>query len=318
MYRSQWKNNTFSLSATTILTGTSLFMWSCMGLLWPWLLMTKTSDLKSVCSGVWVNENVLKIPSRHGQKLWLYDHYTLDLWTHESYEFMLESKWNFIKVVVTLTIGHQYLSISWSVLLNLPKKLKNMLVDKTTDINQISSDLKFLIITHNCSPVTTEVWFPLVWSLYPFPAAFHDYKKKKNNNNSSYCRHCTTQKLNYMATAFVKKCIRDWPSCSFSEAPVFLIFFGVFMKSGKMVRKPKMSTNLWQLSAPSGPIIPWSRTFMALVRDIFFSLEQRKIKETKKHMSNEEVEETDLTLTLRYVHVYILHIAITILSLSSK
>ena len=48
------------------------------------------------------------------------------------------------------------------------------------------------------------------------------------------------------------------------------------MKSGKMVRKPRMSTNLWQLSAPSGPIIPWSRTFRALVRDIFFSLQQRK------------------------------------------
>lgn len=48
------------------------------------------------------------------------------------------------------------------------------------------------------------------------------------------------------------------------------------MKSGKMVRKPRMSTNLWQLSAPSGPIIPWSRTFRALVRDIFFSLQQRE------------------------------------------
>lgn len=70
--------------------------------------------------------------------------------------------------------------------------------------------------------------------------------------------------------------IIDWPSCSFSEAPLFFIFLGVFMKSGKMVLKPRMSTNLWQLSAPSGPIIPWSRTFRALVRDIFFSLQKRE------------------------------------------
>lgn len=48
------------------------------------------------------------------------------------------------------------------------------------------------------------------------------------------------------------------------------------MKSGKMVRRPRMSTNLWQLSAPSGPIMPWSRTFRALVRDTFFSLQQRE------------------------------------------
>lgn len=70
--------------------------------------------------------------------------------------------------------------------------------------------------------------------------------------------------------------ISHWPSCSFSEVPVFFIFLGVFMKSGKMVRRPRMSTNLWQLSAPSGPIMPWSRTFRALVRDTFFSLQQRE------------------------------------------
>lgn len=91
-----------------------------------------------------------------------------------------------------------------------------------------------------------------------------------------------------LIAAFVKKSvlISDWPSCSFSEAPVFFIFFGVFMKSGKMVRKPRMSTNLWQLSAPSGPIIPWSRTFRALVRDIFFSLQQREEMRLKSQMLN--------------------------------
>uniref|UniRef100_A0A0E9WD48 Uncharacterized protein n=1 Tax=Anguilla anguilla TaxID=7936 RepID=A0A0E9WD48_ANGAN len=66
-------------------------------------------------------------------------------------------------------------------------------------------------------------------------------------------------------------------SCSLSDTPAFLIFLGVFMNSGKMVLKPRMSTNLWQLSEPSGPIMPWSRTLSALMRDIFFSLSMRFI-----------------------------------------
>lgn len=70
-----------------------------------------------------------------------------------------------------------------------------------------------------------------------------------------------------------------WPSCAFSEVPVFFIFLGVFMKSGKIVLRPRMSTNLWQLSVPSGPIMPWSRTFSALVRDTFFSLCRRDRKQ---------------------------------------
>lgn len=44
------------------------------------------------------------------------------------------------------------------------------------------------------------------------------------------------------------------------------------MKSGKIVLRPRMSTNLWQLSVPSGPIMAWSSTFRALLREIFFSL----------------------------------------------
>lgn len=65
---------------------------------------------------------------------------------------------------------------------------------------------------------------------------------------------------------------RTLPSCSFSVVPTFLIFLGDFIKRGKMVRKPRMSTNLWQLSVPSGPIMAWSSTFRALLREIFFSL----------------------------------------------
>lgn len=67
------------------------------------------------------------------------------------------------------------------------------------------------------------------------------------------------------------------PSCSFSVVPTFLIFRGDFMKSGKMVRKPRMSTNLWQLSVPSGPIMAWSSTFRALLRETFFSLQTKGI-----------------------------------------
>lgn len=67
------------------------------------------------------------------------------------------------------------------------------------------------------------------------------------------------------------------PSCSFSVVPTFLIFLGDFMKRGKMVRKPRMSTNLWQLSVPSGPIMAWSSTFNALLREIFFSLQTNAV-----------------------------------------
>lgn len=62
------------------------------------------------------------------------------------------------------------------------------------------------------------------------------------------------------------------PSCSFSVVPTFFIFLGDFMKRGKMVLRPRISTNLWQLSVPSGPIMAWSSTFRALLREIFFSL----------------------------------------------
>lgn len=44
-----------------------------------------------------------------------------------------------------------------------------------------------------------------------------------------------------------------------------------------MVRKPRMSTNLWQLSVPSGPIMAWSSTFRALLREIFFSLGTKEV-----------------------------------------
>ena len=67
------------------------------------------------------------------------------------------------------------------------------------------------------------------------------------------------------------------PSCSFSVVPTFLIFLGDFIKRGKMVRKPRMSTNLWQLSVPSGPIMAWSSTFRALLREIFFSLGTKEV-----------------------------------------
>lgn len=84
-----------------------------------------------------------------------------------------------------------------------------------------------------------------------------------------------TQHIYDVSTYPPKFLLRYWPSCSFSTVPVFFIFLGVFIKSGKTVRKPRMSTNLWQLSVPSGPIIAWSRTFRALVRDTFFSLWQQ-------------------------------------------
>lgn len=50
-----------------------------------------------------------------------------------------------------------------------------------------------------------------------------------------------------------------------------------------MVRKPRMSTNLWQLSVPSGPIMAWSNTFRALLREIFFSLGTKEVSHKAFH-----------------------------------
>ncbi|PRD20906.1 UNVERIFIED_CONTAM: hypothetical protein NCL1_53298 [Trichonephila clavipes] len=60
-------------------------------------------------------------------------------------------------------------------------------------------------------------------------------------------------------------------SCCSTDNPFFQFFFGVFIKRGKIDLKPKISTNLLQLSAPSALHIAWSRTFRAPLRDIFFS-----------------------------------------------
>ena len=62
------------------------------------------------------------------------------------------------------------------------------------------------------------------------------------------------------------------PSSSCLFGPAFRLAAGDFMKSGKRLRSPRMSMNLLQLSTPSGPIMAWSRTFIAVVFDIFFSL----------------------------------------------
>ena len=65
----------------------------------------------------------------------------------------------------------------------------------------------------------------------------------------------------------------DWssPSSSSGGGPARPCF-GVFMKRGKTVLKPRMSTNFWQLSEPSLPVIAWFSTLMAQLRDSFFSL----------------------------------------------
>lgn len=61
------------------------------------------------------------------------------------------------------------------------------------------------------------------------------------------------------------------PSSSSEAGPAFELF-GVFMKSGKMVRSPRISTNFWLLSTPSTPVMAWLSTFIAQFRDNFFSL----------------------------------------------
>lgn len=58
------------------------------------------------------------------------------------------------------------------------------------------------------------------------------------------------------------------------------------MKRGNTVRRPKMSTNLLQLSLPSGPARAWSRTFNDPLRDIFFSLKGNRHYYTHKTISN--------------------------------
>ena len=63
------------------------------------------------------------------------------------------------------------------------------------------------------------------------------------------------------------------PSISSTQGPnPFFCFIGGFINNGKILRSPKMSTNFWQLSAPSFPDMAWFNTLMALIRDIFFSL----------------------------------------------
>lgn len=66
-----------------------------------------------------------------------------------------------------------------------------------------------------------------------------------------------------------KKCCI--PSSSSEAGPAFELF-GVFMKSGKMVRSPRISTNFWLLSTPSTPVMAWLSTLIAQFRDNFFSL----------------------------------------------
>lgn len=62
------------------------------------------------------------------------------------------------------------------------------------------------------------------------------------------------------------------PSCSSVVKIRRRFFFGVFINSGNMVRRPRISTNLLQFSFPSGPDIAWSNTLRDPFRDNFFSL----------------------------------------------
>lgn len=66
------------------------------------------------------------------------------------------------------------------------------------------------------------------------------------------------------------------PSCWSTVKSLFRL--GVFMKIGNTVRRPRISTNLLQLSRPSGPINAWSNTFNEPFRDNFFSLQLLKKK----------------------------------------
>ena len=72
------------------------------------------------------------------------------------------------------------------------------------------------------------------------------------------------------------------PSSSAWDGPA-LPLDGVFMNNGKMVLSPRISMNFWQLSTPSGPVMAWFSTLIALFLDIFFSL---KLTNEKKCNSN--------------------------------
>ena len=74
-----------------------------------------------------------------------------------------------------------------------------------------------------------------------------------------------------------------WPCISLRPRPAFLVGAGVFMKSGKMLRRPRMSTNFWQLSAPSAPVRAWFSTRTALQRDSFFSLPPGRQVRSRSH-----------------------------------
>ena len=78
------------------------------------------------------------------------------------------------------------------------------------------------------------------------------------------------------------------PSISSGGGPA-LPCLGVFIKSGKTVRRPRMSTNFWQLSVPSTPVIAWFNTFIPQLRDIFFSLVHMVAKEQTWHVNNRTI-----------------------------
>lgn len=64
------------------------------------------------------------------------------------------------------------------------------------------------------------------------------------------------------------------PSCSSVLSIRFLFFLGVFINNGNIVRSPKISTNLLQLSLPCGPDNAWFNTFNEPFLLNFFSLKQ--------------------------------------------
>ena len=85
----------------------------------------------------------------------------------------------------------------------------------------------------------------------------------------------TIPKTFYLSLSLSKKKKKN-TSCF--DNPFLPCLFGVFMKRGKMVLSPRMSTNLLQQSAPSGPVRAWSRTLRAPLRESFFSLTKWEIK----------------------------------------
>lgn len=68
--------------------------------------------------------------------------------------------------------------------------------------------------------------------------------------------------------------VRIVPSYSSADIPFLFCFFGVFINRGKIVLRPRMSTNLAQFSFPSSPVNAWFNTFNAPFLDIFFSLQE--------------------------------------------